>query len=106
MPLLRQRESVMRGGASRWSPLTTAKLPACGKEANVGAGLLVVTNFGAVDMKLIYMNGFYSTDSIAAPTGSTIAVKTSFRLWRQTKLRVQRERFIRRELTRPTTNDQ
>ena len=32
-------------------------------------------------MKLIYMNGFYSRDSIDAPTGSTIVLKTSFRLW-------------------------
>jgi hypothetical protein len=38
-------------------------------------------NFGPVDMKLIYMNGFYTRDALGAPTGSTIVLKTSFRLW-------------------------
>jgi len=44
-------------------------------------GLLVGYNFGPVDMKFIYSNGFYSTDAIDAPTGSTFFIKTSFRLW-------------------------
>jgi hypothetical protein len=63
------------------SQLTTAGLPSCGKSLNIGAGLLVGYNFGPVDMKLIYMNGFYTKDALDAPTGSKIVLKTSFRLW-------------------------
>ncbi|OMI06260.1 hypothetical protein BSN85_22555 [Bradyrhizobium brasilense] len=61
--------------------LRNAKLPTCGKDVNIGVGLLVGYNFGPVDMKLIYANGFYSRDAINAPTGSTIFLKTSFRIW-------------------------
>jgi hypothetical protein len=69
------------GAAWTCSQLTSAGLPSCGKSLNIGAGLLVGYNFGPVDMKLIYMNGFYTKDAIDAPTGSRIVLKTSFRLW-------------------------
>ena len=61
--------------------LTAGGLPTCGKDVNIGAGLLIGYNFGPVDMKFIYSNGFYSRDAINANTGSTFWLKTSFRLW-------------------------
>jgi hypothetical protein len=69
------------GSAWTCSQLTTARLPSCGRDLGLGAGLLVGYNFGPVDMKLIYMNNYYSKDTVSAPTGSTIFLKTSFRLW-------------------------
>jgi hypothetical protein len=61
--------------------LTAAGLPSCGRDVDIGAGLLVGYNFGPVDMKLIYQNGFFTKDSIDANAGSRIWLKTSFRLW-------------------------
>jgi len=61
--------------------LTAAKLPTCGNDINIGAGLLVGYNFGPVDMKFIYSNAFYTRDTLGANTGSTFTVKTSFKLW-------------------------
>jgi hypothetical protein len=49
--------------------LTIAKLPTCGKDVNIGAGLLIGYNFGPVDVKFIYANAFYSR----APSGLTPA---------------------------------
>lgn len=69
------------GAAWTCAQLTAAKFPTCGKDINIGVGFLVGYNFGPVDMKLIYANGFYSRDAIDAPTGSTIFLKTSFRVW-------------------------
>jgi Putative MetA-pathway of phenol degradation len=69
------------GSAWTCAQLTAAKLPTCGKDTNIGVGLLVGYDFGPVDMKFIYSNGFYSSDAIDAPTGSTFFIKTSFRLW-------------------------
>jgi hypothetical protein len=69
------------GAAWTCAQLTNAKLPTCGMDVNIGAGVLVGYNFGPVDMKLIYANGFYSRDAIDSPTGSTIYLKTSFKLW-------------------------
>lgn len=69
------------GAAWTCDQLTVAKLPQCGKDINIGAGLLIGYNFGPVDMKFIYSNGFYSRDAINANTGSTYWLKTSFRLW-------------------------
>ncbi|WP_426440418.1 transporter [Bradyrhizobium genosp. P] len=61
--------------------LTAAKLPTCGKDVEIGAGLLVGYNFGPVDMKFIYTNAFYSKDTVGSNSGSTVWIKTSFRLW-------------------------
>ena len=69
------------GSAWTCSQLTAAKLPTCGKDVNVGAGLLVGYNFGPVDMKFIYTNAFYSKDTVGSNTGSSFWIKTSFKLW-------------------------
>ena len=68
---------------SAWScaQLTTAKFPTCGKDVNIGAGLLIGYNFGPVDMKFIYANAFYSRDTVGSNTGSEFFLKTSFKLW-------------------------
>lgn len=67
------------GAAWTCPQLTAAGLPTCGRDVNLGAGLLVGYNFGPVDMKLVYMGGIYSSDAVRPP--SEIILKTSFRLW-------------------------
>jgi hypothetical protein len=69
--------------ASAWTcaQLTAAKLPTCGKDVNIGAGLLIGYDFGPVNMKFIYANAFYSRDAIGSNTGSQFFLKTSFKLW-------------------------
>lgn len=69
------------GAAWTCAQLTAAKLPTCGKDVDIGAGLLVGYNFGPVDMKFIYTNAFYSKDTVGSNTGSLFYLKTSFRLW-------------------------
>lgn len=71
------------GTGSAWTcaQLTAARLPTCGRDHSAGAGLLVGYNFGPVDVKAVYLNTFYSKDTIGAPTGSSFILKTSFRLW-------------------------
>lgn len=69
------------GAAWTCGQLTTAKLPTCGKDVNLGAGVLIGYNFGPVDFKFIYSNAFYSSDTVGMPTGSTMIFKTSFKLW-------------------------
>jgi hypothetical protein len=69
------------GSAWTCAQLTAAKLPTCGKDVNIGAGLLIGYNFGPVDMKFIYANAFYSRDTIGSNTGSEFFLKTSFKLW-------------------------
>jgi hypothetical protein len=68
---------------SAWScaQLTAARFPTCGKDVNIGAGLLIGYNFGPVDMKFIYANAFYSRDTVGSNTGSEFFLKTSFKLW-------------------------
>ena len=61
--------------------LTAAKLPSCGKDVNIGAGVLVGYNFGPVEMKFIYANAFYSRDTVGSNTGNEFFLKTSFKLW-------------------------
>lgn len=69
------------GSAWTCAQLTAAKLPTCGKDVNIGAGLLVGYDFGPVNMKFIYANAFYSHDAIGSNTGSEFFLKTSFKLW-------------------------
>lgn len=69
------------GSAWTCAQLTAAGLPKCGRDVNYGAGLLIGYNFGPVDMKFIYQNGFFTKDTIDANSGSRIWLKTSFRLW-------------------------
>ena len=69
------------GAAWTCTQLTLAKLPTCGKDVNIGAGLLIGYNFGPVDMKFIYANAFYSRDTVGSNTGSEFFLKTSFKLW-------------------------
>jgi hypothetical protein len=70
------------GSAWTCAQLVASKtLPTCGKDINIGAGLLVGYNFGPVDFKVIYSNSFYSRDAVGSPTGSTLFFKTSFRIW-------------------------
>jgi hypothetical protein len=61
--------------------LTRRNLPSCGKDVDIGAGLLIGYNFGPVDVKFIYANAFYSRDTIGSNTGSEFFLKTSFKLW-------------------------
>jgi hypothetical protein len=56
-------------------------LPTCGKDVNIGAGLLIGYNFGPVDMKFIYANAFYSKDAAGANAGNEFFLKTTFKLW-------------------------
>jgi hypothetical protein len=69
------------GSAWTCTQLTIAKLPTCGKDVNIGAGLLIGYNFGPVDVKFIYANAFYSRDTVGSNTGSEFFLKTSFKLW-------------------------
>jgi hypothetical protein len=50
--------------------LAIAKLPTCGKDVNIGAGLLIGYDFGPVELKFIYANAFYSGDTVGSNTGS------------------------------------
>jgi hypothetical protein len=69
------------GAAWTCAQLTAAKLPTCGKDVSIGAGLLIGYNFGPVDVKFIYSNAFYARDTIGENTGSLAIIKTSFRIW-------------------------
>jgi hypothetical protein len=69
------------GSAWTCAQLTAAKLPSCGKDVNLGAGLLIGYDFGPIDVKFIYTNSFYNQDTVGANTGSMFFLKSSFRLW-------------------------
>jgi hypothetical protein len=69
------------GSAWTCAQLTAARLPTCGRDVNIGAGLLIGYNFGPVDMKFIYASAFYSRDTVGSNTGSEFFLKTSFKLW-------------------------
>jgi hypothetical protein len=55
---------------SAWTcvQLAIAKSPTCGKDVNIGAGLLIGYNFGPVELKFIYANAFYARDTVGSNT--------------------------------------
>lgn len=61
--------------------LTGARLPSCGKDVNVGAGLLIGYNFRPMDVNFIYANAFNSKDAAGANSGNEFFLKSSFKLW-------------------------
>ena len=73
-----RRDAAFPSSISRRRP---DRSPSCGKDVNIGAGLLIGYNLGPVDVKFIYANAFYSRDTVGSNTGSEFFLKTSFKLW-------------------------